>query len=305
MRLTLVGLRAMLALLMGSFISYRLWRRRVLARLASESREVETARGTVEYQVTGQGPAVIYAHGTPGGYDQGLAFAGFLAPLSTLLISPSRPGYLRTPLQSGATPEEQADLYAALLDRLEIEQASVIGFSGGGPSALQFALRHRERCRSLVLIGAVGQRYDKEEWMHTLPRWKRPLMQLVESLLVCDPFLYLAGPIASAMPYGPTATGMLNSGTHYYLRKGGYDNDIKQFAQMGAYPLEQITVPTLIIHGRDDDDVPFSNALLLAERIPNARLLALKGDHAAFYNSASTVMPLLRSFLIDNSAFVC
>jgi hypothetical protein len=45
------------------------------------------------------------------------------------LLVPSRPGYLRTPLESGRTPEDQADLYAAMLDSLEIERAAHLGGS--------------------------------------------------------------------------------------------------------------------------------------------------------------------------------
>ena len=54
-------------------------------------------------------------------------------------------------------PEAQADLYAALLDLLKIDSVVVIGLSGGGASALQFALRHPERCRGLILISAISR----------------------------------------------------------------------------------------------------------------------------------------------------
>src|SRR5436305_14503481 len=108
-------------------ISYRGWQRRELERIQTRGLIAKTALGPVEYQFTGHGQAVIYAHGTPGGYDQGISFARFFGgvdDLDCMFISPSRPGYLRTPLSSGATPEAQANLYAALLDTLGIEKAS-------------------------------------------------------------------------------------------------------------------------------------------------------------------------------------
>ena len=58
---------------------------------------------------------------------------------------------------SGATPEAQADLLAALLDTLAIGQAAVIAISGGGPAAIHFALRHPTRCRALVLCSTVSR----------------------------------------------------------------------------------------------------------------------------------------------------
>jgi pimeloyl-ACP methyl ester carboxylesterase len=129
----------------------------------SESRVAETAAGPIEYARVGQGPAVLVIHGCPGGYDQGL-IATKLAPSDEFtFISPSRPGYLRTPLHVGLTPEAQADSYAALLDALGISQAAIIGISGGAPSALQFALRHPGRCWGLVTVCAVARRLSKNE----------------------------------------------------------------------------------------------------------------------------------------------
>ena len=71
------------------------------------------------------------------------------------VISPTRPGFGRTPLASGPTPEEAADLLAALLDELSIDQVLMFGISGGGPTSLQFALRHPNRCKALMTEVAV------------------------------------------------------------------------------------------------------------------------------------------------------
>jgi len=278
--------------------SFQLWRRKEYARIHKEGIVVETAVGPVEYQKTGSGPAVLYAHGTPGGYDQGIAFARFFSDNQCTLISPSRPGYLRTPLASGQTPEQQADLYAALLDTLGIESACIIGFSGGGPSALQFAIRHPDRCRGLAMVGAIAQRSCRYERAQALPGWKRLLMELVEHLLVSDPFLFSILPLTRFLHKGSAVAGMLCSGTLYHLRAAGYENDMAQFAAMEDYPMEKVTVPTLVVHGTKDEDVPFEDAELLIKKVPGATLLALDGgDHAAFYTYAKTVMPALQDFL--------
>jgi len=281
-------------------ISYRGWQRRELERIQTRGLIAKTALGPVEYQFTGHGQAVIYAHGTPGGYDQGISFARFFGgvdDLDCMFISPSRPGYLRTPLSSGATPEAQANLYAALLDTLGIEKASVIGFSGGGPSALQFAMRHPDRCRSLIMMSGIVQRNDTHERMQALPFWKRVGPKLTEALLVSDRFLYFAVPVARRIPSGDAVAGMLCSGTHYALRRTGFENDKAQFAAIEPYPLAQITAPTLIVHGKQDIDVPFADAQLLASKILNAQLMELDGDHSAFYTHGKTVIPRVHTYL--------
>ena len=287
----------------GLHISYRNWQQTELQRIQTRGLIAETALGPVEYQMTGSGPAVIYAHGTPGGYDQGISFARFFGGednLGCTFISPSRPGYLRTPLSSGTTPEAQADLYTALLDMLGMEKASVIGFSGGGPSALQFAIRHPDRCRSLIMMGGIVQRHDVQERMQRLPFWKRGGQKLVEALLISDRFLYFVVPIARYIPSGDAVAGMLCSGAHYKsLRRTGFENDQTQFAAIEPYPLAQISAPTLIVHGKQDGDVPFADAELLAREIPNAQLMELSGDHSAFYAYSKTVMPMVHSYLIS------
>src|SRR6476660_6654785 len=66
--------------LVGVISSYRVWQRKEITRIHDNGMVIDTPVGPVEYQVAGHGPAVIYAHGTPGGYDQGIAFKEFLDP---------------------------------------------------------------------------------------------------------------------------------------------------------------------------------------------------------------------------------
>jgi hypothetical protein len=53
-----------------------------------------------------------------GGCDQGLILARTIGETGYRFVALSRPGYLGTPLTAGRTPEEQADLYADLVDNV-------------------------------------------------------------------------------------------------------------------------------------------------------------------------------------------
>ena len=77
-------------------------------------------------------------------------------------LSPPRPGYLRTPLTTGPTYEEQVDAYAALLDSIGVDRVAVYGLSAGGPPAIHFAARHPDRTSALLLGCAVTQTYAPE-----------------------------------------------------------------------------------------------------------------------------------------------
>src|SRR5437899_4308670 len=104
-RLLIAGAFATVAGYLGSYLT---WKRRAIADLQTGSSVIETALGPVEYCMRGEGPAILVAHGSPGGYDQGSAFSKLVGGQHTF-IAVSRPGYLRTPLTMGETPAAQAD----------------------------------------------------------------------------------------------------------------------------------------------------------------------------------------------------
>ena len=109
-------------------------RRAKVEALNAASEIVETARGRVEFARRGDAPYVLILHGTPQGHNasfigEPLEEAGFGT------ITPSRPGYLRTPLATGRSFAEQADAAAALLDELGIEQVAVYGIPAAGRAA--------------------------------------------------------------------------------------------------------------------------------------------------------------------------
>ncbi len=273
------------AAVLGTSQSYRRWKRAQVERLGAESQLLETARGTVEYQMAGAGPVVLMIHGGPGGYDFGMALARLLDLHGVTVLALSRPGYRRTPLTSGETPEAQADLFAAALDALHVPQTVVIAVSWGGPSALQFALRYPDRCRGLIMRSTLTQHYTKEEVYCSLPAGECLLRRLFDKLIVFDPFLYLLGGLRKLLPQGAmlhalVASGMIGSLVMNPYRTAGYRNDLQQNADLPAYPMQEIAVPTLLVHGTSDVDVPFCQAELLAKKVSQAQLVTVQdADH--------------------------
>ncbi len=71
------------------YFSYSSFRKERLGELESGSQLVETSRGPIEYQIFGDsGPYLLYAHGRPGGYDQGFSYPGFREPPRVLRRAP-------------------------------------------------------------------------------------------------------------------------------------------------------------------------------------------------------------------------
>jgi len=111
------------------------------------------------YEVHGEGPPLILLHGA-------YMTAEMMAPLTEGLagtrqvIVPEMQAHGRTgDIDRPLTYEQMADDTAALIGRLGLEQADVVGYSMGGGAALQLAIRHPALVRRLVVISA-GFRYD-------------------------------------------------------------------------------------------------------------------------------------------------
>ena len=256
-------------------------RRRLAAR---EHHSIQTPYGSIQYAEHGQGPPLLFSHPLVGGFDVGLGCADTWVGDAFRVIAPSRFGYLGSSLPPSAMPADQADAYALLLDKLGIERAAMVGFSAGGPSVIQFALRHPDRTAGLVLIGSA------------LPGKAGRPPRPVAPLLFTDPvFWTLKAYLPSlllrclGMPKGfdPTPqqwTAILESEESLFPirpRKQGalYDAYVSN-PDVQGYPLEEISVPTLLIHAKDDGLAAFQNAAHAAERIPGAELLAIdQGGH--------------------------
>lgn len=285
------------------------WKRRRLATLAAGSELVTTERGPVEVACSGSGSPVLVLHGTPGGYDQGLLFGEALFGDEMDVIAPSRPGYLRTPLDDTLTLEDQAALLVALLDELDVQQAMVVGLSGGGPHALQLAAEYPDRVSSLVLGSAVTVEHGDRMFDTGNP--------LVDPVLTATPVLDLrSGVLAGFQRVAPdrfvaslhaelsTLEGadldryvefVSTHPTHrervlefaptvlpVSARIDGTLHDERLFRDLPHVDYGTIECPALVVHGEFDAAVPMAHAEYVAEALPNAELVRVEADHLAW-----------------------
>lgn len=276
----------------------------------------QTAQGPIEYlqRDTGNAPdkVILTIHGAMGGYDQSDILGRTIGPDGYRYISISRPGYLNTPLKGREAPEEQADLIAALLDALQIQRAIVFAVSGGGYSALHFALRHKDRCKALVLCSTTGGINDTPipfsfhvmKILAHLPFFTNMMRRKTEknieaalkrSVTFPDILSKTIKDQETMHLFRELSTGMMND---MPKRLPGTINDIR-VTQTHAYALNRIKVPSLIVHGTDDPHVPFNtHGKKLAQEIPDAQLYAApKGEHSAIFTHRAEVKAAVAEFL--------
>jgi pimeloyl-ACP methyl ester carboxylesterase len=277
------------------------WSDNLMASLDERAVVLETSRGDVQLATEGMGPPVLVIHGGPGGFDQGLAWCRHLRDGGCELLAPSRPGYLRTPLESGLRPEDQADLYAAILDTLGIERAAILGFSSGGPSAVHFAARHADRVTALFLDTAILQPFEP------------PISALERAALESSSIVWLSYQMARRIPKLMTrwAVGGMSDGLtkeqkkaasawitsdqgrlHDFqealisvaprkYRQPGWANDQVNEAGLAPIPFADVTAPTLVAQGTNDGIVPVEHATVAADQIAGAELIFVQEGHHA------------------------
>jgi pimeloyl-ACP methyl ester carboxylesterase len=272
------------------------------ARLATLDRKVvRTEFGSVAYTERGAGEPLLVSHGIYQS-ESDLATQD-LAP-DRRVIAPYRFGYRGSSLPPGATPAEQADALVELLDALEIHRIDVVGVSAGATSVLQLALRHPDRVKHLVLLSAnlpgsataVVQPswtkvFDRQLPVWTMktiaPRTMARLMGVPRRLpLTPDEAAFVKETIDSLFPITPNVPGVM------------FDAFVSN-AHVDGYALEAITVPTLLVHARDDPLVGHEAAERAAERIPGARLISLESGGHLMLGQAHRLRAELGSFLAD------
>ncbi|EHN10366.1 alpha/beta hydrolase [Patulibacter medicamentivorans] len=248
---------------------------------------LELADGTVRTVLRhGDGVPTLLIQGMAATHGHwGRWFLDGLLTAGRQLISVNHVGVARSSRAPGPyTIADLADDQAAALDALGIDgPIDVFGISMGGMTAQELALRHPERVRSLVLGCTTPG--------HVLGTWTEPLVTqgLVEALQ--------SGDGARAL----RASWEINVSAEFASHEDAYaefvavtsENRVslrvisEQMQAIGGHDtagrLSAIDVPVTVVHGSDDQMLPYPNAPVLAEEIPGARLETLPATGHLFF----------------------
>jgi 2-hydroxy-6-oxonona-2,4-dienedioate hydrolase len=277
---------------------------------------VQTACGPIEYAEAGEGPALLVVHGAGGGFDQGIEFGAELARRGHRVIAMSRFGYLRTPLPADASPQAQADAHACLLDALGIGQAAIAGVSAGGPSSLQFAIRHPDRTTALLLLVPLA-------YVPGASPAPGPLARFMYERAVRSDLLYwlalrlapgmvintiLATPLDVVRRAGAEESERVARLMERILplreRHAGLLNDAAGARSLQPYPLEKIAAPTLVISLEDDLYGTYKSARYTAERIPGARFVGYERGGHVWVEHHREIVAELHAFLARHDSIL-
>jgi len=263
---------------------------------------VRLPSGVTHYELTGpqNAPIVVLVHGFSVPYYiwdpalQSLGAGGF----RVLRYDLYGRGWSDRP-DVRYTPDFFDHQLVQLLDTLEIHQpVDVVGVSMGGPIAVNFAVRHPDRTRKVVLFDPGFTRGFSPPWILRAP--------IVSDFLMC---VKIAPTLAPAQrddflhpELYPDYFAKYEPQMKYRGFRRALLSTIRDFLSQDAQPaFEQLGrsgKPVLLVWGRADKDVPFAVSNEVRKAIPQAEFHPIDNSaHVPFYEHPEIVNPLLIDFL--------
>jgi non-heme chloroperoxidase len=241
---------------------------------------------TIYYKDWGSGPAVTFSHGWPlssDAWDQQLLF---LAQNGFRVVAHDRRGHGRSSqASSGNDMDGYADDLAAVIEALDLRDVTLVGHSTGGGEVARYIGRHgTKRVAKAVLIAAVSPIMLKSAANpEGLPL---AVFDDMRKSLVNNPSQFYKD--LSPMFYGANREGAkVAQGTldQFWLwsmqagLKNAYES-IKAFSETDfTEDLKKFDVPTLVLHGEDDQIVPVKDSARKSARL-------IKGAEEIYYPGA-------------------
>jgi 3-oxoadipate enol-lactonase len=198
-------------------------------------------------------------------------------------------GHGRSPVPDGdSTLDDLADDVVALLDRLDVPAAHVVGLSIGGMAALRLAVREPARVTTLAVLCSSAHTGNEQSW-----RDRARTVRAEGTGAIADAVIsrWLTPGFAAAHPDLVARLRTVFAGHP----DEGYASCCAAIAGMDLRgDLSRVTAPTLVVSGAEDPALPPEHQQVIAAGVPGARLLTLSpAAHLANLEQAAQVTDAL------------
>jgi len=241
------------------------------------------------------GKPVLFFHGTPGSRLEQLPEPSILKTLGIRLIVPERPGYGLSDPKPNRSILDWADDIQDLMDQLEIESCTLVGFSGGGPYAAACAHQIPKRVSQLILISSMAP-FDNPYGTDGMNEQSLALFSLarsdpktfetqIKSLLTDGETLFHI--MTAGLPQPDARVFELTSMADMYradmaeaIKRSvtGIVEDMILLSREWGYSVSDISCKTYLWQGLADMNVPPVMGKYLGETIPGCKTIFLPGE---------------------------
>ncbi len=243
---------------------------------------------------SGAGPSLVLLHGWG---MESRAFDAWMPWLDPYFhcIRPDLPGHGNTPCGSGLAGPPVREALEALAG--EYGPPILVAWSMGSLFALDFALRYPDRLRGLVLLAGSPHFCQSEGWTAGIPD---ATLEAFARELQEDPAGTRRRFLALQVLHDPGGRRALGDAGRWPLPEPSCLQDgLSLLRGLDLRPqLRPLSLPAILVHGRQDRIVPLAAASYLHGQLPGSRLEILDAGHAPFLTHPGTCARLLReSFL--------
>jgi pimeloyl-ACP methyl ester carboxylesterase len=269
----------------------------------SGGRIIETPVVAANVAEAGTGPAIVMIHGFGAAIDWWDEIAPALAMDHRVIrIDLIGHGGIAAPA-SGYTIPRQAELVAAMLDRLGIDRVTVIGHSMGGEVATALAERNPARIAAMILIDSPPTAGATFTIMTDAVM--TPVIGEVLSHFETDDTIRrgLAQGFASGFPVPEKFVADLKQLTYTAFRSAHEDSIAYRTSKPSNQRLAALTPvpPLLALTGTEDAIVPPEHAKYFSE-VPGAKIVLIEGSgHSPMVEKPAKTLELIRGFLREHA----
>ncbi|MPZ35526.1 MAG: alpha/beta fold hydrolase [Rhodospirillales bacterium] len=256
--------------------------------------------GDLHYEVSGSGPALLFAHGLGGNHLSWWQQVAHFAPHYTCVSFAHRGFAPSSAIDGGPDPADYASDLAALIDHLKFPDVRLVGQSMGGWTVLEYAIAHPARVKALVLSstsGTLDRRGCDPSGGGAYDAWLKGAEAKVAAGLAngIHPAMGMSAAARSPTLHLLYASIDTMAGA---LDKEKVRSGLRRTARRTVTELKDFRVPTLLIAGGEDVVFPPFLASAIAAGLPcgEAHLIAHAG-HSPYFEEAATFNGLVEAFL--------